>query len=246
MTILLAPYHQDERLSDRNFPAHADVTVTAELDRADKWHCLAKLYDRVADEVARLADEETPTVLSGDCLMSIGVLTGLQRAGIDPSIVWFDAHGDLHTMESSTSGYLGGMALRFLLGANPDRVADRLGLRAVDEARAVLVDGRDLDPAEVDYLATSPVRRVAVDQVAQALPDGPLLLHVDLDVIDKTELPGLLYPVPDGPTTASVVSAIRAVLDSGRVTAFTLACTWHPPANGENAVRQRLLAQLTS
>lgn len=62
-------------------------------------------------------------VLSGDCLVSMGVLTGLQSAGIDPAVVWFDAHGDVHTLESSSSGYLGGMSLRFLLGANYERVS---------------------------------------------------------------------------------------------------------------------------
>ena len=44
----------------------------------------------------------------------LGTIAGLQRAGSDPGIVWLDAHGDVQTPETSTSGYLAGMALRLL------------------------------------------------------------------------------------------------------------------------------------
>ena len=70
-----------------------------------------------------------------------------------------------------------------------------------------------------------------------------MVLHVDLDVIDGAELPGLWYPTPDGPSRAEVVAAVRRVLDSGRVIALHIACPWEPGRDEEN--RARLLAELT-
>jgi arginase family enzyme len=69
----------------------------------------------VAVEVDNAPAGAPPVVLSGDCTAAVAVAAGLQRRGVDPAVVWFDAHGDLHTPESSASGYPGGMALRNLL-----------------------------------------------------------------------------------------------------------------------------------
>ena len=71
--------------------------------------------------------------VTGDCLATLGTLVGLQRAGLDPSLVWFDAHGDVHTLKSSTSGYLGGMALRMAMGGD----FTRLGVLAGEVGHAV-------------------------------------------------------------------------------------------------------------
>ena len=204
MTTIYVPYHLDERL-DGLVDEPADVTVTAELpEDTDVWGRLAVLYERVADEVSRA---EAPVVISGDCTVSLGTVAGLQRKGLDPAIVWFDAHGDVQTLETTTSGYIGGMPLRVLVGYRPELIADRLGLRALDEERAVLVDARDLDPAEAEYLGQSRIRRYQIQDLE--LPEGPLVVHVDLDVVDGGELPGLLFPVPGGPSLRDVLAKVR-------------------------------------
>jgi arginase len=161
-------------------------------------------------------------------MASLGVMAGLQRAGLDPAVVWFDAHGDVQTLETSTSGYLGGIPLRLLVGYRPELIASALGLRPVAEDRVVLVDARDLDPPEVAYLARVPIRRATVATAADDLPPGPLYLHVDVDVARPEDLPGLLYPAPGGPPLAEVARAVGAVLATGRVAAVGLACTWRP------------------
>jgi arginase len=238
MSALLVPFHQDERLPDGTLPLAGDQ-LTPDLPEGDLWRRLGALYDVVAAEVAaRIRAGARPTVVSGDCLMALPVLAGAQQAGADPSIIWFDAHGDVHTLDSSTSGYVGGMALRFALGAAPDALA--LGLRPLPEERVTLVDARDLDPAEAEYLSSAAIRRTTVADVEP--PDGPVVLHVDLDVIDAGELPGLLFPVSGGPSRSAVLAAVRRILDSGRVVAFDLACPWHPGQDDDN--RARLLAEI--
>jgi arginase len=160
-------------------------------------------------------------------------------------VVWFDAHGDVQTMETTTSGYLGGMPLRLMVGYRPELVADQIGLRAVPEGRVMLVDARDLDPPERAYLGSSAIHRSTVDALtADALPAGPLLLHVDLDVVAPHDLPGLRFPVPGGPAASSVVAAVHRVLATGRVAAFDLACTWDPSTADPGGARSDLVSAL--
>src|SRR5262245_9727535 len=155
MTSILVPYHLDEHLADLDVPASVDTTITVELPPGEPrgeagWARLGHLYQAIADAVDGAASRgDRPMVLSGDCTTAIGTVAGLQRAGFDPAVVWFDAHGDVQTMETTTSGYLGGMPLRILVGYRPELVADAVRLRAVPEERAVLVGARDLDPPEV-------------------------------------------------------------------------------------------------
>jgi len=245
---ILVPYHQDEHIPGlaASLPegwAQAEVTVELPADRAG-WGRLAPLYAAVADAVA--ADQaERRTVVSGCCGVSLGVLAGLQRAGIDAGVVWFDAHGDVQTMETSTSGYLGGMPVRVMTGYRPELVADAIGLRSVAEDRVMLVDGRDLDPPEQAYLEAAAIRRSTVDGLsARDLPAGPLLLHIDLDVVDPTDLPGLRFPTPGGPSAAATLDAVRRVLATGRVAAFDVAATWDPSTAESSGAGARLLADL--
>jgi arginase len=230
VSIVEVPYHLDEYLPDLNLPlraANGRTVVTAELPPGDTWSRLAVLYAKVAEAVAH--EVGLVTVLSGDCATALGTVAGLQRAGMSPGIIWFDAHGDVQTPETTPSGYLAGMPLRLLAGYRPELIARVLGLQPVPERSIVLVGARDLDPPEEIYLASSPITTCAVaDLNAAVLPEGPLYVHVDMDVADAAELPGLRYPAPGGPALAAVASAVSLLRDTGRVAAIGLACTWRP------------------
>jgi arginase len=163
MTRILVPYHLDEHLPDLDLPLAADTAITVELAGGDVWSRMERLYEVVAGGVAEaLRAGSRPVVVSGDCQTSIGTVAGLQRAGADPAVVWFDAHGDLQTLETTASGYLGGIPLRILVGYRPELIAARLGLRPVAQERVVLVDARDLDPPEVTYLESAAIQRSGV------------------------------------------------------------------------------------
>jgi arginase len=266
VTVILFPFHQDEPVGDDCFPLPEGVTprrVAPELPGdppppeqppAAQWPRLSALYGQLADAVsaelpgsAELPADGGPlTVVVGDCCAVLGTLAGVQRAGVQPGIVWFDAHGDVHTLASSTSGYLGGMPLRMAVGGDPEVLARPLGLRPVPEQHAVLVDARDLDPGEVEYLAGSAVRRLPVPEVDGDLLAGlPLLVHVDLDVVDAAELTGVRFPALGGPSAAEVVAAVRRLLATGRVAVLELSCPWYPPTSeAEDRTRADLLAAL--
>jgi arginase len=242
MTVIAVPYHLDEHLPDLDFPLAPDQVVTAGLPAGDPWERMAVLQSAVAGTVAReVASGACPIVMSGDCNTSAGIMAGLQRAGADPAIVWFDAHGDVQTLETTTSGYLGGLALRLLTAYRPELITARLGLRPVPEDRIVLAGARDLDPPEVTYLAGAQItRREVAGLSAAGLPDGPLYVHVDMDVIDGAGLPGLRFPAPGGPDAAQLTDALRTLLATGQVAAFGLSCSWYPGHDSARHVAAQL------
>src|SRR5688572_21504140 len=115
---ILVPYHLNESIVDGDWPLDAQTTVDVDLDEdADRWWQMTAIYRHVMALVAvDVWAGAMPVVLSGDCTTSLGIVAGVQVAKIDPSIVWFDAHGDVQTLETTASGYIGGMPLRMLTG----------------------------------------------------------------------------------------------------------------------------------
>ena len=191
---------------------------------------MAVLYGHLADHVAA---GTMPVVYAGDCLAAIGVLAGLQRAGIDPTLVWFDAHGDFHTWETTRSGFLGGMPLAMIVGRGEQTVVDAVGLAPLDERRVVLVGARDLDPGEDEAVAASSMTVVpsAVDLLGRDLPPGALHVHIDLDVVDPRDMPAHNYPGPGGPSLRDMEAVLARVAATGRVAAVSFS-TWNPALPG--------------
>lgn len=159
-----------------------------------------------------------PVVLAGNCVSAVGTLAGL---GPEPvGVLWFDAHGDFNTSETTTGGFLDGMALAIATGYCWRPLAGTIaGFRPVSERRVTLVGTRDLDPAEAGRLRESGIAVVEPAAVAERLParlaalrsEGTgVYLHVDLDVLDPGEGRANGYAVPGGLTLPGLVAALAA------------------------------------
>jgi arginase len=186
-----------------------------DLGAGDRLTRIGRNCAALAECVATAQREgELPVILGGDCLVSIGVVAGLRRAlAEDFGIVWFDAHGDFNTPETTISGYLGGMPLACCCGRGLDelRVAASL-TQPVNEANVALLGVRDLDPAERALLDSTPVSRFEPDQVARFAPAArPTYLHFDLDALDPAIAPGVAYLTPNGLTLEQALGAARQV-----------------------------------
>jgi arginase len=199
------------------------------------------LYAALAE---RVVGSDTPVVVAGDCVSAIGVLAGLQRRGITASLVFFDAHGDFNTWETTPSGFIGGMPLAMLTGRGEQTIVEAAGLTPLPDDRVVLVDGRDLDPGEDVALEQSGIRVEPVTQIANNLPTGPLHVHVDADVVDPAEMPAMNYPAPRGPALDEVIGSLEGIAATGRVVAFSMS-SWNPALSGADvaaAAGARLMA----
>ena len=131
MSVIQVPYHLDEYLPDLDVPLPPDAVVNPDLPAGDVRDRLSALYSSLAAAVAGEAGSGgRPVVLSGDCMTALGTMSGLRRAGVEAGIVWFDAHGDVQTPETTTSGYLAGILTGIMpckWTATPGMPESRLG-----------------------------------------------------------------------------------------------------------------------
>jgi arginase len=155
-------------------------------------------------------------IFAADCVSALGAVKGL---GGDVGVIWYDAHGDFNTPETSPSGFLGGMPLAMLVGRGDVRLLEALDLAPLDERDVILTDARDLDPAEAVAVRTSAITHLPrVDQLLTApLPAKPLYIHLDVDVVDPDELPVSGYPAPGGPRLDAVAATLARVARDGTV-----------------------------
>jgi arginase len=183
----------------------------------------------------------TPLVLGGDHSIAIGSVAGssnhFARQGEHMGLIWFDAHGDANTPETTPSGNIHGMSLAVGLGTgDPDLV--NLGGRApkVLPRNTVLIGVRDLDPGEREFLKKSGVSvytmrdldergmRDVVDEAIGAAGDGTAGIHLsfDLDVVDPEDAPGTGTPVWGGITYREAHLAMEMLADRAHIVAVDL------------------------
>ncbi|WP_163989942.1 arginase family protein [Pyxidicoccus caerfyrddinensis] len=175
----------------------------------------------------RLLDEHQPArvlTIGGDCGVEVAPVSYLNaRLGGDLAVVWFDAHADLNTPDSSPSALFHGMPLRVLLGQGAPAFVE--GARPHLEPRQVFLAGvRELDPPEADFIREHALRRFTPTDLrsrpgalAQALRDSGfrhVYVHMDLDVTDPGELPDVACPTPHGLELALLVAQLRALRES--------------------------------
>ncbi|MBN1679535.1 MAG: arginase family protein [Anaerolineae bacterium] len=192
-----------------DFAAHADPVVA--VNRA------------LADVIAAHRDH-FPIVFAGDCTSSLGAVMGLSHTHADLGIVWFDAHGDFNTHETSPGGFLGGMPLAMLVGRGQQDLMHGIGVRPVDEAHVIITDARDLDPEEAVALKGSAITHLehVSDLLTAPLPDVPLYVHLDVDVVRLDEMPGMSYPAEGGPSLDETAAAAARVARDGRAAGLLL------------------------
>lgn len=147
-----------------------------------------------------IADGRFPLVLSGNCNASVGTIAGAGPEGL--GIVWFDAHADFNTPETTTTGFTDGMGLAVAVGHCWRNMAEGVpGFSPVAERSVVLAGARDVQPAEEERLAASEVTAVDADRIVREGPRAladPLdamgagvdrvYVHLDLDVLDPARV----------------------------------------------------------
>jgi arginase family enzyme len=142
---------------------------------------------------------ERPLVLGGDCCSHIGAVEGLAARQGRLALIWFDAHGDLNTPESSPSGNQWGMPLRMLLDSG-----------AVAAADVALVGARNLDPPEEEFIQSSGLN-VGEEGISQALEQtGCAYVALDVDVLEPSEM-SVFMPEPEGLSRLEVERLLQAV-----------------------------------
>lgn len=200
-----------------------------------------KNLDQVAEANKRLAemvDQEVekgafPLILGGDHSIAIGSLAGVSRHYENLGVIWYDAHGDLNTEETSPSGNIHGMPLAVSLGLGHSKLTDILGYSPkVKPENIVIIGARSLDPGEkelikekgikvytmheVDRKGMSHVMEEAISYLKERT-DG-MHLSLDLDGLDPSEAPGVGTPEIGGLTYRESHLAMEMIAEAGILT----------------------------
>ena len=190
---------------------------------------------------ACLGEGRMPLVLGGDHSLAIGSVAGstnyYARQGESLGLIWFDAHGDANTPETTPSGNIHGMSLAISLGFGDEDLVN-LGGRSpkVQPRNAVLIGIRDLDPGERDFLKKSGVTcytmrdldergmRDVLDEGIRLASDGTVGIHMsfDLDVVDPEDAPGTGTPVWGGISYREAHLAMEMIADRATIVAMDL------------------------
>ncbi len=193
--------------------------------------------ERIAHRVAGAVQAgRTPLVLGGDHSVALGTLGGLASARGAGAVLWFDAHGDLNTPDTSPSGNVHGMPLAAALGlGGPAFESDAWPIPMADASRLSLLGVRSLDQGEKELLRrlgaavftmTEVDRRGVEECVREALERarGAPFVHVsfDMDVVDPEVAPGVGTPVRGGLSYREAHLALELVAESGLMDALEL------------------------
>lgn len=218
--IRYAGLHNQLNKLNISFQDKGDISfesVTRNLDPNEKLKNIDAIIEKtteLANQVDKAIVEDTfPFVLGGDHSIAMGTLAGLAKHYKNLGVIWYDAHGDLNTQETTPSGNIHGMPLAASLGIGEERLVQIGGFAPkVKPENIVLIGIRDLDEGEKELIKEIGIKvytmqdinklgmKQVMEETIQYLKDKTDGLHLslDLDGLDPSITPGVGTAVPSG------------------------------------------------
>lgn len=246
---ILTPFNLDAPAPELESLAQADWYINKPaMPSGNNQKRISAVHQPIADFVASTCSLGKRAVsIAGDCCTALGVAAGLQKFGLNPTLIWLDAHGDFNTWETTPSGFIGGMPLAMLVGRGQQDMVQALGLRPFSEERVILCDGRDLDPKEKLALIQSGVHHVkdAHTLLEHPLLANPLYIHFDVDIVNPNNAPAMRFRASGGPSSADLLAIFKSLAQTKRILAVSMA-TWDPRLDEDGRSRAICMELLDS
>lgn len=190
-----------------------------------------------------LSDECIPIILGGDHSIAIGSVSGIARYFREKDetfgLIWFDAHADINTPETSSSGNIHGMPLATILGYGNEHLVELDGFSPkLDYRYFAHVGARDLDYGEKARIHSLGMRdhfftmsdidkRGMLDCVNDAIAlasqaSGGYVVTFDIDMIDPRFAPGSGTLVRGGTTYREAHLALETIAEHGGMRSFEI------------------------
>lgn len=191
-----------------------DRLTTDPLTGLRNLEAVVQASTKIADKVDKIMKEGSfPLVLGGDHSIAIGTLAGISKYFKRLGVIWFDAHGDLNTPETSPSGNIHGMPLAVSLGLGettltqiggycpkiqPENIVI-IGARSLDEGEKRLIKEKGIKVYTMHEIDRLGIPKVIEETIAyfKDRTDG-VHLSLDLDGLDPLYAPGVGTPVEGG------------------------------------------------
>lgn len=226
--------------ADHNSPMHEPMTV-------------AETCAEVRRQVSAAHDDgRIPMLVGGDHCLSIGSISASARKYPNLCVLWFGAHGDINTVESSPTGNMHGVPLSILLGQStpkgfceydfkclsPDRVA-WIGLRDVDDAEYALMRSLNMDDVAFDMadLNREGIKTLTKKVLAKINPNLDRPVHISFDIagLDPMDAPSTGMAVPMGTRMHEALEMIHIVRETGCLVSVDVVEV-NPQMDNHNAV----------
>lgn len=195
---------------------------------------VAEKSELLAIEVDKIIEMGSfPLVLGGDHSIAIGTLAGVSKHYKNLGVIWYDAHGDLNTAETSPSGNIHGMPLAASLGIGHTVLTGIGGFsQKVKPENIVIIGARALDGGEKELIRKLGIKvytmheidrlgmtRVMEETIAylKDKTDG-VHLSLDLDGLDPADAPGVGTPVTGGISYRESHLAMEMLAESNIIT----------------------------
>lgn len=181
-----------------------------------------------------LKEDRFPLVLGGDHSIAIGTLAGLATKYKNLGVIWYDAHTDMNTAETSPSGNIHGMPLAVSIGMGHEQLVNigHAGPKVKPE-NIVIIGARSVDPGERKLIKEKGIRvytmhEIDRDGMTKVMQDAIAYLRskeldgvhlsLDLDGLDPLYTPGVGTPVPGGISYRESHLAMEMLEDSKLIT----------------------------
>lgn len=212
-------------------PAYDEKTEGKQLKNLNKMVVANEILAHLADQVIKR--KRFPLILGGDHSLSIGSIAGISNNYENLGVIWFDAHGDMNTVETSPSGNIHGMPLAINLGYGHEKLTSIFNEKSkIKPENVVVVGARSLDKGEKEFIRKHNIKvctmheidRLGMTQVMndtiKFLKDKTDGVHVsfDLDCVDPLDAPGVGTPVIGGITYREGHLAMEMLAESHIVT----------------------------
>ncbi|MFE8704217.1 arginase [Cytobacillus sp. FJAT-54145] len=194
---------------------------------------VAEKNESLAVEVDKAIESGSfPLVLGGDHSIAIGTLAGVAKHYQNLGVIWYDAHGDLNTAETSPSGNIHGMPLAVSLGIghskltnvggytpkiNPENIVI-IGARSLDEGERELIKEKGIKVYTMHEIDRLGMTKVMEETIAYLKDKDGVHLSLDLDGLDPHDAPGVGTPVTGGISYRESHLAMEMLAESKIVT----------------------------
>ena len=224
-----------------------------------RWIRMAMANSNYAAAVREGLQDDLLTIgLEANCNDIVGMLAGLKYSSDGDArpigMIFIDAHGDFNVPETTLSGRLGGMPVAVAAGHALHNLRTTGGLAEPIPMSDIVWGGvRDLDPLEAERFREYEVQQFSVADIQQ-LSDGlrkqlddlaerveAIYVHVDIDVLDPSEVPGHDTKVPGGPSSEDLAVAITLLFRNPKVIALGIGGTPAGSLDPHGASRQAAL-----
>ena len=197
-----------------------------------------------------------PITVGGDHSVAISTIAALAHTvgAENTAVIYIDGHTDIHTEQTTLSGFIHGMPLAAAMGLCTDTL--KVGTQKVNlyGKNTFIVGARSIDEPEYGIVESQGVSLYTADDVHsrgwESVLDEILVktagkhvhLCLDVDSMDGEEFPSTGYVMPNGMTFDTVYRMIERILKTGDVASFE--CVEYNPLLDKDGKDREKLFQL--